>query len=109
MTQHWAWMFGKVSSAVGELVTGAGDARNRVWAASEYLFQLSPDMVPDSCKDDVTWILQMLTRYPASGYYKSNMEATFHRTRNSTACKIAARVWHLYHVFDSELHDRYSA
>jgi hypothetical protein len=62
--------------------------------------------VPVNCKEDVIWILKMLTRYPAGDYDKSDADATYRRTRNSTACKIAARVWHLYHVFGSELDDR---
>lgn len=98
-------MFGKVSAAVGELVIGAGDARNRVRAASEYLFAMDAQLIPNNCKEDLKWILHMLTRYPAGGGYKSAAEATISRTRNATASKIAARIWYLYNNFSVELRE----
>ena len=104
--QHWSWQYGKVAKAVDILVTNHHDVRERVWVASEYLFMLHPDMVPPSCKDDVVWIQRMLTRYPASGYWKSAVEATYHRTRNVTAGKIAGRVLNLFHQFQTELEVR---
>jgi hypothetical protein len=100
--QHWNWQYGKLAKAVDILVTNHNDVRERVWVASEYLFMLHPAMVPPSCKEDVEWIQKMLTRYPASGYYRSAVEATYHRTRNVTAGKIARRVWKLFHQFQTE-------
>jgi hypothetical protein len=104
--QHWSWQFGKVAEAVGVLVTNHNDVRERVWVASKYLFMLHPDMVPPSCRDDVVWIQKMLTRHPASGYDKSAVEATYRRTRNVTAGKIAQRVWTLFHQFQTALDAR---
>jgi hypothetical protein len=103
MTQHWAWQFGKLSSAVGVLISHPGDARERVWASSGYLLQISPDVIPPECREDIAWIHHMLTRYPKGEYDDSNLRATYRRTRNVTACKIAARVWHAYHVYDSAM------
>ena len=71
MTQHWAYMYGKLAKAVEILITNHGDVRNRVWVASTYLFMLTPEGVPPRCKDDVVWIHHMLTRYPASDYSKT--------------------------------------
>src|ERR687888_378294 len=104
--QHWSWQFGKVAKAVDILVTNHNDVRERVWVASDYLFMLPPEMVPPACREDVVCIQKMLTRYPASGYYKSAVEATYHRTRNVTAGKIARRVWKLFHQFQTELEVR---
>ena len=104
--QHWNWQYGKVAQAVGVLVTNHHDVRERVWVASKNLFMLHRDAVPSSCRDDVIWIQKMLTRYPASGYDKSAVEATYRRTRNVTAGKIAQRVWTLFHKFQTALDAR---
>ena len=104
--QHWNWQYGKVAKAVDILVTNHNDVRERMWVASDYLFMLHPDMVPPTCRDDVVWIQNMLTRYPASGSHKSAVAATYHRTRNVTAGKIARRVWNLFHQFQTELEMR---
>lgn len=106
MPTHWGWMFGKVAKAVEILVTNHHDVRNRVWVASTYLMILHPESVPERCREDVIWIHGMLTRYPASGYYKTPIEATYRRTRNRTAETIAHRVWKLYHEFDTALQAR---
>lgn len=109
MDKHSGWLFGKLSEAVGVLATDGGDARNRVWAAAKYLMQISPQEVPPACQDDIAWIHRMLTRHPASAYDKCTLAATYRRTRVSTACTIAERVWHVYHVYDSVLHPRHGA
>jgi hypothetical protein len=88
------------------LVTNEDDVRGRVWAASDYIFAVHPDELPPSLRKDVEWIHHMLMRYPAEPPYRSCVEATYHRTRNVTASKIAARVWKLYHSLNSELDAR---
>ncbi len=100
------YMFGKVSQAVGVLVTNHNEVKDRVWMASTYLFAVQPDGLPASCREDIEWIHHMLTRYPAEPPYRSRVRATYHRTRNATASKIAARVWKLYHLMDTELRAR---
>lgn len=102
--QHWPWQFGKLAQAVAVLVTGEGKVRERVWAATEYLNALHPEMVPPSCRKDLDWIQKALTKYPADKRYKSAMEATYHRTRNATAAKIAKSIWRMYNQFRFELH-----
>lgn len=104
--QHWSWQFGKLTQAVGVLVTGTGDVRNRVWAATEYLNALHPEMLPSSCRKDLEWIQKALTKYPATEHHKSAMEATYHRTRNASAKRIAQRIWSMYHEFQTELQSR---
>jgi hypothetical protein len=99
-------MFGKVSGAVGILVTNQNDVRERVWVASTSLFAVQPAGLPPTCRKDIKWIHHMLTRYPAEYPYESSAHATYHRTRNVTASKIAARVWKLYHLMETELRAR---
>lgn len=103
MSKHLVYMFGKLAKAVEVLATNHHGIKERVWVASKYLFMLSPNAVPEFCREDVQWIHLMLTRYPAAGPYKSALEATYHRTRRSTAHKIAQRVWKLYQVMDTEV------
>jgi len=96
-------MYGKLSEAVTILVTNPNKVKERLWVASDFLFMLDPESVPESCREDVKWVHKMLTRYPAKWPYKTALEATYHRTRNSTAQKIAQRVWTLYHVMHTEV------
>lgn len=108
MPDNLVYMYGKLSKAVEVLVTNNYDVRNRVWIASEYLFMVQPEGLPKSCRADIEWIHYMLTRYPADLHYKSDLEATYYRSRNSTAHKIAVRVWTLYHLMQSEIEARRS-
>jgi len=106
--KHWSWLFGKLSSAVGVLVTGEPDVRNRVFSAAQYLLQIPPESVPAPCQEDMRWIRHMLTRHQPGPYDDSAVTATFRRTRNVTASKIASRVWHVYSVYDSILNERHA-
>jgi len=103
---HLVYDFGKVSQAVEVLVRNQHDARERLRVASEYLFAVDPRGLPDPCRKEIQWIHDMLLRYPAEPSYPSRQEATHHRTRNTTAAKIAARVWNLYHLMTQELESR---
>ena len=104
--EHWNWLFGKLSSAVGVLVSSESDARNRVFSASKYLLQIPPESVPPECQEDMRWIRHMLTRHEPGPYDDSAVSATFRRTRNSTASKIASRVWHVYGLYEYALGER---
>ena len=106
MPNSLVYDFGKVSQAVEVLITNMHDARERVRVASDYLFAVDPHGLPATCREDMQWIHRMLMRYPAEPPYRSRVEATYHRTRNVTAAKIAARVWKLYHLMNSELETR---
>ena len=48
----------------------------------------------------------MLTRHEPGPYDDSAVTATFRRTRNVTASKIASRVWHVYSLYDAILNER---
>lgn len=103
MSNSLVYAFGRVSQAVEVLITNMHDARERVRVASVHLFAVDPRGLSPSCREDMQWIHQMLTRYPAARPHRSRVEATYHRTRNVTAAKIATRVWKLYHLMRSEL------
>lgn len=102
MHDNLAFMFGKLADAVRVLITDPGDVRTRVWAAAPYLRMLKASGLPEACRADIAWIHHMLTRYPATKHHSSE-QATFRRTRNITASRIAARVWTLYHLMENTL------
>jgi hypothetical protein len=106
MRDNLGYMFGKVSQAVGVLITNHNEVKDRVWIASTHLLAVQPGGLPESCRKDVEWIHHMLTRYPAEYPYRSRVQATYRRTRNVTASRIAARIWTLYHLMDTELRMR---
>jgi hypothetical protein len=101
-----AYMYGKLSEAIEILITNHGDARNRVWVAAPKIFMVQAGGVPASLHEDIRWIHAKMTRYPANAVYKTALRATYQRTRNVTASRIAARVWKLYHAMQSELEGR---
>lgn len=106
MSDNLIYMFGKISKAVEILVTNNHDVKNRVWVAAPYLQMVQSGGLPDSCHEDIEWIHKMLVRYPHEPPYKSALDATYHRTRNSTAHKIAVRIWKLYHIMQTEVEKR---
>jgi hypothetical protein len=77
------------------LVLDEGDIRNRLFRAAPELRMLEPEVFPASWREDIKWIQHMLTRYPETKYV-SRQEATFSRTRSTTAKKVVERVWMLY-------------
>lgn len=106
MTRSWAWAFGKVSQAVEVLVTDSRDARHRVRRAADYFLSVSATDLPASCRTDFEKIRRRLLKYPPDGYYKNALDATFVRTRNVTASRIAADILRVYtkfqHAFEAE-------
>lgn len=106
MPDNLIYMYGKLSKAVEILATNNHDVRNRVWVAEEYLSAIQEEGLPDSCKEDIRWIHKMLTRYPPTYPNESTLDATYRRTRNRTAHKIAVRILKLYHIMQSEVEAR---
>lgn len=105
-TDNLVYMYGKLSEAIGILITNHGDARNRVWVAAPKILMVQAGGLPASLREDIRWIHAKMTRYPANSIYKTPLSATYHRTRNVTAGRIAARLWKLYHEMQSELESR---
>ena len=100
------YMYGKLSKAVEILATNHGDVKNRVWVAAPELSMVQAAGLPESLHDDINWIHAMMNRYPADHIYKSTLQATYHRTRNVTAERIARRVWTLFHLMQTEIEAR---
>lgn len=93
--KNMAWMFGKLSEGLAVIVAHPGDARHRVWSAARYLLMVDPEAMPEPVRGDVAWIRQMLKRCPAE-LGRSALTATYYRTKNVTASKIASRVFDAY-------------
>ena len=106
MADNLVYMYGKLCKAIEILITNRHDVRNRVWVAANELSLIQADGLPPSLRADITWIHEMMNRYPADALRKSSLDATYHRTRNSTAEKIARRIWTLFHLMQSELEAR---
>ena len=103
---HLAYMYGKLSEAIGILITNHGEVKNRVWLASPQIFSVQASGVPESLHSDIQWIQAQMTRFPADDIYQTALRATYQRTRNVTAGRIATRLWKLYHKMQSELENR---
>lgn len=106
MPDNLVYMFGKVSEAITLLVTHPGNIRKRVWDASNYIFMVQPESLPESLRADVIWIHQQMTRHPPQYSDESALKSTFRKTRNITAQKIAARILLLYTLMRSEIEAR---
>lgn len=109
MSNNLVYMFGKLSKAIEILVAYENDVRSCVWLAARYLQMIQPDGAPESCHENLRWIHKMLVRYPREAPYKSALEATFHRIRNSTPNKITVRLWKLYHIMQTEIENVFMA
>ena len=106
MRDNLVYMYGKLSKAVEILVTNHGNIRNRVWVAAPMLSMVQAEGLPAALHADITWIHEMMTRYPPDNLHASALQATYYRTRSITAGKIAQRIWALYHLMQSELEAR---
>lgn len=62
MPDNLVYMFGKLSKAIGVLITNHGDVRNRVWVAAKYIFMVQPEGLPESLRADIEWIHHTMTR-----------------------------------------------
>lgn len=106
MRDNLTYMYGKLSKAIETLITNHHEIRNRLWIAAPEIFMVQAGGLPASLHGDVNWIHAMMTRYPATDVHRTALKATYHRTRNITAEKIARRVWKLYHLMQAELDSR---
>ena len=83
----------KFSAALGELATGPGDVRGRLYQAYfPHLIGMTPEQVPKHLKEDVAWIRAQLTRLPLPGSGMDPISATLSRIRDSTGVKIAKKI-----------------
>jgi len=97
--QYLAWQFGKVAQALHVLSVHPDDVRGRVWSSYRYFGQVDASASPPECREDIEWIHQMMVRFPAAPHDKSGLDATYRRTRRSTAVKIAERIFLVHGTF----------
>ena len=93
----------KLTSAIECLATHPGDARERVAAAFLSFHTLREEDFPPQCRKDWKWVINELTRFGPLLDHKGevsrgSVENTVRRARNSTASKIAKKIYELYWV-----------
>ena len=87
----------RVCSAVKVLCEEPGDARQRVGLAVEILRPLRPEEFPSITRNDFRWVLRTSTKFKADpASERGNIQETMRRIRNSTASKVAKRIFAIY-------------
>lgn len=87
----------RVYLAVKELCIGGSDVRGRLVTSVNILMALSPDEFPEEIREDFNWVIQQSTKYKSDiPEYKSDLQVTMTRIKNSTGKKIAERIFNIY-------------
>lgn len=87
----------RVYLAVKELCIGGSDVRGRLIISVNILMILNPEEFPEDIKEDFNWVIQQSTKYKSDmPEYKSNLETTMNRIKNSTGEKIAEKIFRMY-------------
>jgi hypothetical protein len=89
------YFYGKVSEAVQRLAVGAEDIKDRLIGAGQVLLCVMPEDVPEELREDVKWVRDQLTRFPAIGS-EGAFRATMRRIRKTTGVKIAKRILYIH-------------
>lgn len=90
-----------LSKTVLILATHQGDARKRVAAAYGEFFPLTEEHFPPKYRSDWKWITEAITKFGPVYDYKGDVqegsvEHTMSRVKNSTAAKVATRLFYLH-------------
>jgi hypothetical protein len=100
-------MFKFLHKAMGELIAGAGDIRQRVMYAGEHLLMIPLEVFPEYLRRDAQDLREYLTEWkadPGAPYpYDSDLRVTMRRRRASAAVKAAERIWTLYLMYERAL------
>ena len=85
------------------LATHPGDARQRVLAASFQFLRLREENFPEAHRSEWRWVVKQVTKCgPLLDHkgepWRGSVENTMRRIRNSTASKIADKLYKLYWV-----------
>ena len=87
----------RVFLAVQDLCVGRGDVRSRLIPAINTLFPLNPHEFPKTLQNDFEWVMSESTKYKSDiPMYRSDLEVTMRRIKNSTGEKIAQRIFDIY-------------
>ena len=81
----------KLSDAVYQLATGAGDVRSRLYSILDKIIILPEYSLPTDLKDELLWIKNKLTEKDKT-QYGNDRGRTIRRMKNSTGSKIAERI-----------------
>ena len=86
---------------IKELATGEKDVRKRICSNDVIFEKLKEQDFPEALREEWKWIIQNVKmkepRYLSNGkMIRSNIENTMDDIRNSTASKIAERIFEIY-------------
>lgn len=101
MTNRYPYATEILSKTVLILATHQGDARQRLAVAFGEFFPLCEEHFPPKYRPDWKWITEAITKFgPAYDYkgdvQKESVEHTMSRVKNSTAAKVAGRIFYLH-------------
>lgn len=99
-TNHYVYMYGKLSEAVYRLAIGEGNIKSRLRWASESFFAVNASMLPPELREKWELLWAEMTRFPANGN-SSRLDETLRKVRFATASGYARRLV----AFKSELKD----
>ena len=97
----WGYTVEKLTNTLECLATHLGDARQRLLVAYPCFMTLRTHDFPPEYKEEWDWVWAELTKFGPIIDHKGNVsrgsvENTMHRARNSTASKIAKKIYELY-------------
>lgn len=79
----------KFARAVDALATGPGDVRERLISAYKYLFPVTPEHLPNYCRNEYRRFIRRITKYPAEYPMEGDVHASCRRMRRATGAKLA--------------------
>lgn len=83
---------GKLSQTVDVLATEPGEIRERLLRATDYLWAVSPDMLPPHISIHLVWVREQLTRFEPILSNEGSVRATLRRIHRKTGVEIAKRI-----------------
>lgn len=89
--RYSTYAFGKFSSASTALALGLGDIKQRLHEASDIIWAVSPEALPEEARINFIWIKKQLMRYTPTAS-EGEVLATIKMIRKSTCQKIAKRI-----------------
>ena len=90
------YLLEKFGPAIGDLITGPGDACSRVRDAYGHFGHLQIEHAPRMIRDDLEWIFCRLHKHEPRFAEDTRVDASIRRMRNRTASKIASRIYRIY-------------
>ena len=90
-SNHYQYVYGKLSETVHRLAVGEGDVRCRLKWACEVYNSVNKSLLPKELYEKWDWINSELNKFP-SNYGKTSQEITLTKIRNSTGSKIAKAI-----------------